>query len=133
MKLVALCALAGCGAAITSPAPARDPIAERARTETVIPARRCNAPNLDNVPFHSNLYGAVCDERGEWLAGVIVVIESPILKEPIEAITGEDGVWWARPLTAGSYRVSYYYAELPDVAQVIVREHPTQVRHEMGS
>lgn len=85
------------------------------------------------MPSDASLYGALCDSRGEWIAGATITIDSINLPARISVLTNTDGVWWSPHLPAGPTVLGYYWDDNVDEITVAVFDHPSQVIHEMGT
>jgi hypothetical protein len=129
MRSSALALLVACGTpppvakpapVVVAPSPPRPPEHLASVTPPVRrAAARCDQPDLSKLMTSANVVGAVCDAKTrEWLQGVTVIIEVASGRTET-AITDENGLF-AIPLPQGTYRITFYYADLTQSRELIV-------------
>src|SRR5215831_16999256 len=84
-----------------------------ARGGTGIPALFAPSPAEAQSKITGAIQGRVVNaDTGENLAGVTVVVTSPVLQGSQVAVSGDDGVYKVADLPPGTYQVTFYIDKL---------------------
>ncbi len=135
--MLAILSLTACH--VTTPEPPAPPVAPPVAPPRVtavapsLPAPPVTVPQLamganDDIP-PDTIHGQVIDASdGAPIAGVTVIVTSPMLEHAQAVITDENGEYQVGELPVGNYLVTYYYADLtverPDIAVIDDRATP---------